>query len=76
MNHEYIRFPEVSRISGGLARSTIWRAENAGDFPKRRRISAGAVGWLRCEVEAWVNSCAFAATSPRQMPRRKSTRKV
>lgn len=72
MSDEYIRFPDVRRIAGGLARSTIWRAENEGNFPKRRRISAGAVGWLRSEVEAWAASCKLAETVQVAMPRRKS----
>jgi len=38
-----LRFPVV-RERTGLSRSTIWRLERHGDFPKHRRISANAVG--------------------------------
>jgi predicted DNA-binding transcriptional regulator AlpA len=38
----------------GLARSTVWRAEKRGVFPPRRKISSRGVGWLRSEVEAWL----------------------
>jgi prophage regulatory protein len=48
-----IREPECERISG-LSRSTRWRLERGGDFPKRRRISAGCSGWLASELAAWV----------------------
>jgi prophage regulatory protein len=48
-----IREPECKRLTG-LSRSTRWRLERAGDFPKRRRISAGCSGWLASELAAWV----------------------
>jgi prophage regulatory protein len=37
-----------------LARSTIWQLENAGQFPRRRQITANKVGWLESEIEAWI----------------------
>lgn len=53
---ELIRYPEVRKITGGLGRTTIWREERQGNFPRRRHISAGTVGWLRSEVVAWATS--------------------
>lgn len=38
----------------GLSRSSIWRLESQGTFPKRRQIGPGAVGWLEEEVEKWM----------------------
>lgn len=38
----------------GLSKTTIWRLEKVGGFPKRIRLSAGAVGYRRAEVEAWL----------------------
>lgn len=38
----------------GLSRSSIWRLESQGKFPKRRQIGPGAVGWLEEEVEKWM----------------------
>lgn len=40
----------------GLSRTTIWRLEKKGDFPKRIRLSVGAVGYLRVAVEQWRQS--------------------
>lgn len=41
----------------GLSRTTIWRLERSDpDFPARRRIGAGAVGWLESEVDRWIES--------------------
>ena len=38
----------------GLSRTTIWRMERAGEFPLRRKISQGTVGWLESEVMQWM----------------------
>lgn len=39
-----------------VSAATLWRMVRDGLFPKPRRISARAVGWLRSEVEAWIES--------------------
>jgi prophage regulatory protein len=39
-----------------LSRSTIWRMERAGQFPKRRRLSVNKVAWWEPEIEEWVQS--------------------
>ena len=49
----FIRFATV-RDRTGLSRSTIWRLERQGAFPKHRRISTNAVGWLEQEINEWV----------------------
>ena len=33
----------------------IRRLEEAGQFPKRVRVGANRVGWVRAEVEQWLN---------------------
>src|SRR6267378_2065270 len=50
-----LRFPAV-RERTGLSRSTIWRLERCGDFPKHRRISANVVAWVEEEVTSWIHS--------------------
>jgi prophage regulatory protein len=50
-----LRFPMV-RERTGLSRSTIWRLERQGDFPKHRRISANVVAWVEDEVISWIHS--------------------
>lgn len=52
---EIIR-PRELPTETGLSRTTVWRQERTGDFPKRIRLSAGAVGYRRAEVEAWLES--------------------
>lgn len=49
----FLRFQAV-RDRTGLSRSTIWRLERRGEFPRHRRISSNAVGWLEQEIEAWM----------------------
>jgi prophage regulatory protein len=44
------------RTMTGLSRSTRWRLERAGMFPRKRRLSPGAVGWFESEVADWLAS--------------------
>jgi len=57
MNY-YLRKTLLQKIP--LSDVTIWRMEKAGQFPKRRQISPGRVGWLASEVEAWIESRGLA----------------
>jgi prophage regulatory protein len=50
-----LRFPAV-RERTGLSRTTIWRLERQGDFPRHRRISANTVAWVEDEVMGWIRS--------------------
>ena len=47
------RLPEVEQVSG-LSRSSIYRLEASGEFPKRVKLGQRAVGWPR---EALLNWC-------------------
>lgn len=50
-----LRFSAV-RDRTGLSRSTIWRLERCGAFPKHRRITANTVAWVEGEVVRWIQS--------------------
>ena len=50
-----LRCSEVVRRTG-LSRTTIWRRERFGDFPRRIRLGPNSMGWLQDEVEAWLLS--------------------
>jgi prophage regulatory protein len=54
-----IRFKTVKDRTG-LSRSTIWRLERAGAFPKHHRISANAVAWVEQDVVDWMRAKASA----------------
>jgi prophage regulatory protein len=51
----FIREPECHEITG-LSRSTRWRLERSGKFPRRRALSPGTIGWRRSELMAWLRS--------------------
>lgn len=58
-----LRADEVALITG-LSRTTIWRLEKFSDFPSRRLLSPGTVGWFAREVEAWLASRQIVSTEP------------
>jgi prophage regulatory protein len=45
--------PEVYRLTN-LSRTTRWRLEREGKFPRRLRLSGNRVGWQADEVLAWM----------------------
>jgi len=53
----YIRDPECRTVTG-LSRSTRWRLEKAGKFPRRRQLSARAIGWVAAEIDEWAKQRA------------------
>jgi prophage regulatory protein len=50
-----VREKEVVKLTG-LSRSTIWRLERRGQFPSRKKLSAGTVGRSLREIEEWMSS--------------------
>lgn len=56
----FIRESECRRLTG-LSRSTRWRLERKGRFPKRRRLSENATAWLESEIREWIASRASAS---------------
>lgn len=55
MPEEIILEPRVLEITK-LSEATRRRMENVGDFPRRRKISPGRVGWLLSDVNNWMNT--------------------
>lgn len=50
---KFLREPQVAELTG-LSKTTRWRLEKLGTFPKRRQLSMKAVGWLSSEIEDWI----------------------
>ena len=46
---------EVEEVTS-LSRSTIWRLERQGRFPRRFQLSDNRVGWLQPEIKDWIAS--------------------
>ena len=51
-----IRLQAVQAIIGGLSRTTIWRLERDGRFPKRRMVSQRIIAWDETEIDEWIRS--------------------
>jgi prophage regulatory protein len=52
---KFLRFTAV-RERTGLSRSTIWRLQRVGAFPKHHRISSNAVAWVEQDVIDWLDA--------------------
>lgn len=39
----------------GMCYTSIYNKEKVGKFPARRKLGTRSVGWIRQEVEAWIN---------------------
>ncbi|TLM66290.1 MAG: AlpA family transcriptional regulator [Deltaproteobacteria bacterium] len=50
---KFLRIKQVSDKTG-LSRSTIYRLEAAGAFPKRVQLSQGTVAWHESAVDDWM----------------------
>ena len=50
-----ISFDEV-RHRTGLSRTTIWRLERTGEFPRSVQISRGRRAWREADVNAWIEA--------------------
>ncbi len=50
----FMRSQEVAEAIS-YSQNHIRRLEKAGLFPKRVQIGANRVGWVRAEVEQWIN---------------------
>ena len=49
-----IRAKEVQSIAG-LSRTTLWRLENKGEFPRRVSLGGNSVGWKLSEINRWID---------------------
>lgn len=44
----------------GISEAVAFRLEKKGQFPKRRQLADGSVGWLVRELEEWAESRPIA----------------
>ena len=53
LQSELMLAPEVdARVP--YSRAHLYRLEDQGEFPKRKRIGANRIAWVRDEVERWL----------------------
>ncbi|WP_332654515.1 helix-turn-helix transcriptional regulator [Brevundimonas sp.] len=64
-NDRLLPWRKVKELTG-ISRTTAWRMQNAGEFPRPVVISPGRVGWREREVAAW--KAALAPRGARNLP--------
>lgn len=52
------------RVLTGISRTTAWRLQNQGAFPRPVAISPGRVGWRARDVAAWTAALAPRSAAP------------
>jgi len=52
-----MRKKEVLAIVG-LSDVSVWRQEQVGTFPRRIRLGGNSVGWLKSEIDGWLEQLA------------------
>jgi predicted DNA-binding transcriptional regulator AlpA len=62
-----LSWPEV-RARTSLSRTTAWRLQKAGAFPKPIRISPGRVAWRSSELTIWERAQAPSSASEHLTP--------
>ena len=50
----FLRFGAVAEMIG-LSRSTIWRMEQRGEFPKRVQLGGNSVAWRASDLARWMS---------------------
>ena len=55
MSDRLLRRREVERMTG-LARSSIYRYMQEGDFPRPVRVGPAAVRWKASDITGWLES--------------------
>lgn len=60
--YRIIRWPELKMLTG-LGRTTIWRREKLGKFPRKIDLGGGLVGWRSDEVQKWLKDPAGYKTA-------------
>ena len=63
-----LSFPELKTAKGIFySRSQIDRKEAAGEFPRRVRLGPNRVGFLECEIDAWIAGLVAERDDPERL---------
>ena len=70
MDERLLRRRQVEELTA-MSRSAIYRAMQAGDFPRPVRIGPAAVRWRHSDIVGWLESRPIARSEigPRSGPR-------
>jgi prophage regulatory protein len=51
---KFIKWKCLRKLIGDPGRTTVWRWEKEGKFPRRRRLGGRSVAWLNSEIMEWI----------------------
>ena len=63
MDNRLVRIPEVLALTG-LSRSTLYRLEDDGLFPRRVKLGKRSVAYREVQIREWITNRAHAAADP------------
>ena len=66
MTQNILRLPAVM-LKTSLSKSSIYRLESLGQFPKRVRIGENSTGWLSSEIDEFITSRPRVSNSPKAL---------
>ena len=66
MTQNILRLPAVM-LKTSLSKSSIYRLESLGKFPKRVRIGENSTGWLSSEIDEFIASRPRVSNIPQEV---------
>jgi prophage regulatory protein len=57
-----LRWPEVRQMVG-LSRTTVWRMERTGQFPRRLQLTERITAWPESTITSWLASRVEVSSS-------------
>lgn len=65
MTEQILKLPEVKRITG-LSRSSIYRmaSDQRANFPKPIKLGKRSSGWLKSEIDQWLQERIQSSRAP------------
>lgn len=55
-NERFLRIKEVMSLCG-KSRASIYAAIKKGEFPKAVKLGGRSSGWVKSEIDAWIERC-------------------
>jgi prophage regulatory protein len=71
---EFLIYPELKAEGVRFSRKHLERLERLGLFPRRVKISARRIGWIKTEVQDWVQARIALRDPPPPPPKKGSKR--
>jgi prophage regulatory protein len=49
----FLSWRQVRPLTGNLGRTTVWRLQRKGEFPRSYEVSPGRQAWRESDILAW-----------------------